>query len=105
MIKKENLELKYALSWIGVSTAIIIIALFPIIIEILADRMGIASPMNGLFFLGIGFILLIIFSLTVAQSRNSKRIKELVQKVALLEEKTEKQFIDIKGEKKTDENN
>lgn len=97
MVKKENLELKYALSWIGVSVAVLVIAIFPVIIEELAKHLGIISPMNGLFFLGIGFNLLIIFSLTVAQSRNSKRIKELVQKVALLEKELEKKIEGLKN--------
>lgn len=102
MIKKENLELKYALSWIGASFAILIIAVFPRIIEVLADYLGIISPMNGLFFLGIVFNLLIIFSITVAQSRSSKRIKELVQKVALLEEEIATQLEMIKEENHKD---
>ena len=38
-----------------------------------------------LFFFSVVFLLLIVFSLTIALSRQSNRIKEIAQEVALLE--------------------
>jgi len=51
----------------------------------LAVKLGIASPINMLFFLGFCFSLIIIFVLTVAVSRMSVRIKTLAQEIALYE--------------------
>lgn len=85
MIKKEKLELKYVLLWILGTFCIISMAIFPVTIDYVAYLLNIATPINALFFLGICFILIILFSLTVAQSRNSKKIKNLAQKIALLE--------------------
>ena len=45
--------------------------------------MGIASPMNMLFFLGFCFSLTIIFSLTISASKMSIQIKDLTQEIAL----------------------
>lgn len=85
MIKKEKLELKYSLSWIFASIAILFMGIFPKGIDFIAKILNIANPMNALFFTGICFILIILFSLTVAQSRSSRKIKDLAQKIALLE--------------------
>ena len=48
---------------------------------------GVASPINMLFFLGFCFSLVIIFVLTVAISRVSIRMKQLTQELALYEKK------------------
>ena len=58
-------------------------------IEYISELMGIADPVNMLFFLGFCFSLAIIFALTVAVSRMSVRIKELAQELALYNKKVE----------------
>jgi len=83
MIRKRNLELRYALIWLFVGVGVLILDIFPGIMERLATIMGIASPMNMLFFFGFCFALAIIFTLTVAVSRMSTRIKNLAQELAL----------------------
>ena len=67
----------------------VVLDCFPQLITWLAHRLGIASPINMLFFLGFCFSLMIIFVLTVAVSRSSIRIKELAQELALYEKNEE----------------
>ena len=78
LIRKNKLDLKYALSWILLGAGILILDLFPGITSLLARLLGIEVPVNMLFFL------LVIFSLTMAVSRLSRRITRLTQEVALL---------------------
>lgn len=85
MIRKEALDLKYSLSWIIINLGILILCIFPQAINQIATLIGVATPINAVFFFGIVFQMLITFSLTVAQSRNSKKLKDLAQKVSLLE--------------------
>ena len=85
MIRQKKLELRYALSWLGVGVAILILDCFPQLITWLSRKVGIASPVNMLFFFGFCFSLMIIFVLTVAISRMSIRIKEWTQELALFE--------------------
>ena len=85
MIREKKLELRYALAWLGVGIAILVLDCFPQVITWLAIKVGIASPINMLFFLGVCFSLVIIFILTVAVSRSSIRIKQLAQELALYE--------------------
>lgn len=85
MIRKRALELRYALAWLIVGVGVLILDVFPGVMEKLASVLGIYSPVNMLFFLGFCFSLVIIFVLTVAVSRMSIRIKELTQELALHE--------------------
>ena len=85
MVKRENLDLKYVISWILTNIIVILMGICPEIIELISNIMGIGLPVNALFFMGILFILVIVYSLTVAQSRNSRKLKELTQKIALFE--------------------
>lgn len=87
MIRKKRLELRYALAWLVVGVGVLVLDCFPQLISWIAKTLGIASPVNMLFFLGFCFSLMIIFVLTIAVSRSSIRIKELTQELALLEKR------------------
>ena len=84
MIRKNKLELRYALLWMVMGIGVLIFAAFPQLTSILAKAMGIGTPINMLFFIGFCFSLAIIFSLSVAISRLSNRSKKLTQEIALL---------------------
>lgn len=86
MIREKELELRYALTWLGVGIAIVVLDCFPQAITWLAVKAGVANPINMLFFLGFCFSLVIIFVLTIAVSRMSNQVKKLAQEVALFEE-------------------
>ena len=86
MVRKRNLELKYVLLWLGCDIILIILMLFPQIIEWIARVLGIYSPMNAIIFLGFLFLLLIIFSLTVTLSHATDEIRRLTQIIAILPE-------------------
>lgn len=87
MIRKKKLELKYALSWLCVITALLIMDVFPDMMSFIAKAMGVETPINMLIFFGFCFSLLIIFTLTISLSRMSNRLKRLAQKVALMEKR------------------
>lgn len=84
MVRKHQLDLRYALSWFAVGVAILLMACFPGIMDWLARLIGIASPVNMLFFFGFVFTLILVFVLTYSVSRMSNRIKVLTQELAML---------------------
>ena len=90
MIRKKALELRYALAWLFVGISILILDLFPGVMEKISLMMGIYDSVNMLFFLGFCFSLTIVFVLTIAISRMSVRIKELAQELALYEKEQQK---------------
>lgn len=91
MIREKKLELRYALTWLGVGIAILVLNCFPQVITWLAVKAGVANPINMLFFLGFCFSLVIIFVLTVAISKMSNRVKQLAQEIALYQKKNKKE--------------
>jgi len=98
MIRKNKLDLKYALVWLSVGVIVLILDLFPVTMEIMAKILGVDLPINMLFFLGFCFSLVIIFVLTVMLSAQAKKVKRLTQEVALLDKKIEKLQDSVKSE-------
>lgn len=92
MLRRKSLELRYALSWFAVGIGILILDIFPDLIQTIADAMGIDTPANMLFFLGFCFSLGLTFVLTIAISRMSVRMKKIAQELALYQ----KEFEDLK---------
>ncbi|MEG1848496.1 MAG: DUF2304 domain-containing protein [Lachnospiraceae bacterium] len=90
LIRKRKLELKYALAWMLVITAMLIADLFPPILNILSYLLGIATPVNTLFLLGFVFSIGLLFILTVAVSRLADKARRLSQAVAIGEEQRER---------------
>ena len=99
MIRKKRLELRYALAWLIVGVGTLVLDCFPNLITWLARKVGIASPVNMLFFFGFCFSLMIIFVLTVSISRMSIRIKQLAQELALHEKENGKKELKSVDEK------
>ena len=83
LIKKNKLELKYALSWLFLELGIFIITLIPNLLNVISKALGIYNEINRVVFLGFVFIILVIFSLTMSLSRNSERVRKMAQEIAL----------------------
>ncbi len=100
LVRKNRLDLKYALSWLVVSIFVLIMVSFPNLMEKLAEFLGIASPVNMIFFLGFIFSLAIILILTVALSINAGSVKRLNQKIAMLDKRVrELEEMKLQGDK------
>lgn len=91
LVRKNKLELKYSLTWIFVGIGILILTIWPDLIFKVTHLLGIVDAMNTVFFVGSIFQLIIIFSLTVALSRQSNKLKQLTQEVALRDVEKRKQ--------------
>ena len=85
LIRKRSLELKYALTWLFLGVALLVVVLVPGLLDMLATALGIYSPMNMVFFLGFLFSIVVIFVLTMSLSNNSNRVRKMAQKIALNE--------------------
>jgi len=90
LIKKKMLLLKYILLWLFTGIVMGILILFPQLLNLFVQVVGIQTPMFGLFLVGIFFSLLISMSLTAIVSRQTERIKNLTQNNAMLEKRIRK---------------
>ena len=89
LVRVRRLELKYALIWFLVGILLLIFDLFPGLLPIMSTALGITLPINMLTFLGLVFVLMIIFSQTIAISNLTRKSKRLTQEVGLLYKKVE----------------
>ncbi len=97
-LKRKALELKYTLLWLLSGMVLGIFVIFPQLLLCLIRILGIESPMNGLYVLCTGFIFVILMALTSIVSRQTMKIRELIQEIAMLE----KRVRELEEEKDTD---
>ena len=103
LVRIKRLEVKYALVWFLVELLLLIFDLFPALLEGLTNCLGITLPINMLFFLGFGFVLMILFSQTIVISNLTRKSKRLTQEVALLNKRIDD--LEIDENKKTEDKN
>lgn len=85
LLKKNKVTLKYILLWLFTGIVMLIIALFPALLEVPLHLLGVKEFTNGLFATVLFFLILIIMSLTMIMSTLSEKQRDLIQKVALYE--------------------
>lgn len=83
LVRKKKLQIKYGIVWMIPIIGIMLIVFFPRGFKTLADFLGIYETANMLLLLGIICSLIINFSLTIAVSRLSARVRTLTQTLAL----------------------
>lgn len=96
-IRKEKITLRLALPWLFFIVMTAILAIFPRLIDLTALLLGIASPMNALFFCAIVFLIAIVFFCYLTANRSATRAVRLIQEIALLKDELEQTR--SKGEK------
>ncbi len=84
MVRKKRLDLRYALGWILIGLVIVVLTIFPRSLNRIAFFLGITSPVNMLFFFGFCLVVGVIFSLTVALSHMSDKVKKMAQEIAIM---------------------
>lgn len=87
LLKRRRLNLKYSLLWIFSGILMLVLALFPQILDLFAHTVGIYEPTNALFAMLLFCIMIILMSLTAIVSKMNERIKQLAQYAALLEKR------------------
>lgn len=86
-LKKRTLELKYTLLWLLAGVVMAFFIFSPRTLYYLVRAFGIESAMNGLYVMCIGFIIILLMSLTSIVSRQTNKIRILIQENAMLEKR------------------
>src|SRR4051812_44180822 len=87
MVRRRRLMERYALLWLMSALVILGLALWQDALNVIARSLGVASGPNALFFVAVGFILLLLLHFSAAMSRLTDQTKVLAQRAALLEER------------------
>lgn len=86
-LKQKALNLKYTLLWLVAGAVMGILVVVPELLTQIIHLFGIQDNMNGLFLFCIGFIILILLSLTSIASRQNRKLRTLTQELAILDKR------------------
>lgn len=86
-LKQKALNLKYTLLWLVAGGVMGVLVMVPELLVAIIHIFGIQDNMNGLFIFAIGFIIMILLSLTSIASRQNHKIRILTQELAILEKR------------------
>ena len=96
-LKKKSLELKYTLLWLLAGVIMGLAIVFPKFLIRFTKSLGIESAMNGLYVLCIGFLM----ALTSIVSKQTMKIRTLIQENAMLEKRIREMESEYKNAKKS----
>ena len=82
-VNRRQLQLKYSLIWLLLSLGMIVVAFFPQIMDWLSSLLGIQTTSNFVYLIGIVLLIVFMFFLTIMLSKQSDRIRLLVQTVSI----------------------
>ena len=85
-VRRRSLREKYAVTWLGVATLLLLCGLFPEGIERLAEGARLSYP-AAVLFVALAAVYLFAFGVSVSLSRMHRRNILLTQELALLEER------------------
>ena len=86
-LKQRALNLKYTLLWLLSGVVMGILVVFPELLVSIIRIFGIQDNMNGLFIFCIGFIIMILLSLTSIATRLNVKVRTLTQELAILDKR------------------
>jgi hypothetical protein len=85
LIRRDHLHSRHALWWLPVALIVVLLGIFPKIIDLFALQVGVNYPPTLLFILGIGMILIKVLLMDLHQSQLERKLRRLAQKLAILE--------------------
>lgn len=86
LLRKGVLREKYAVLWLFFSGAALLFAIFPGLLVWFSGVIGVAEPVNLLFFITVVLLILVSVQLSYELSRHEARIRRLAEEVALLDQ-------------------
>ena len=85
LIRKNRVTLKYALLWLFSGLVLLVLAIFPQVLNWISRLIGVYSPVNALFAIMLCCGLMLMISFSVIVSGNKKAVVRLTQEISLLE--------------------
>lgn len=100
LVRRDHLHGPYAFWWIGAAATIVLLGLFPQLVDRIALRLGISYPPMLAMVLGLALVLLKILTMDIERSRQERQIRRLAQQIAMIEARKQSQA-DGPGEDQT----
>ncbi len=84
-VRRRKLREEYAWLWVLIGTIILVLALWPALLQLITNLLGIELPVNTVFFFGLMFMVFINLHFSVKVSQLTNQVKRLTQELALAE--------------------
>jgi len=85
LVRRRRLAERYALLWMMVAVALLVLAVWKGLLADISNLVGIQVPANALFLAAFGVIFILLLHFSVAVSRLAEEAKILAQEVARLD--------------------
>ena len=85
LVRRRRLVERYALLWMSVALALLVLAIWNDLLGVASDAIGIAVPANALFIAAFAVAFLLLLHFSVITTRLSEETKILAQEVARLD--------------------
>lgn len=87
LLRRRQLKEKYAVLWLVVGLGMLVLGVFPGLLDRVADLVGVKDPPNLLLFVAAVLLLLVCVHLSWEASRLEERTRTLAEELALLRER------------------
>ena len=87
ILKKGRIPIKYSLLWYFCSLIILLVAVFPFIIEYVSQIFGFKTLSNLIIAIILSLLLFLSMALTIITSGQKKKITLLIQEISMLKSK------------------
>lgn len=84
MLLRRHLREKYAVMWLSIGVAMLVLAMFPDLLSSLASVLGVLVPSNLLFALALALLIGVTLHLSWELSRAEDEIRRVAEEVAIL---------------------
>ena len=86
LVRRDHLHGSYALWWLVVAAATLVVGVFPHLVDRLGELIGIAYPPILAIILGMGLILIRMLLMDIDRSRQERTLRRLTQRLAILDQ-------------------
>lgn len=86
LVRRDHLHGSYALWWLAIAAVILLLGVFPPVIDWLGRATGIYYPPILPIIVGIGMILIRMLKMDIDRSQQERQLRRLTQKLAILEQ-------------------
>jgi hypothetical protein len=87
LLRRRQLREKYAVLWLAVGLVVAVLAVFPRLLTVVADGLGVAVPLNLLLFVAALVLLMVSVHLSWEVGRLEDKSRRLAEDIAILSER------------------
>jgi hypothetical protein len=85
LVRRDRLHGLFAMWWLLIALAVLVLGLFPRVVDWLGGLFGVSYPPTLILLLGLSAVILKLLAIDIGFTRRERQTRRLLQKVAILE--------------------